>query len=177
MLLRLQDHPQYSQVLEWIAQGEGPATIAPKLKPTITRQTLWRFMRDKVKPAMEGPATIIKDLKAKGLLREDISPEQALGVARSVTSVALASDPIRSRILKHQETVDACIQDAKDAKDGRTVAALLGADYRGIELDARITGRLTAGDQTTINIVVPMAAQPAVEPQDFEVIDIKPAER
>ncbi len=180
MRARVEDHQQYPQMLDWIAKGADAATIARRLQPPLHRSTIWRFIQDRVKSDTRRQTDVVTTLASKGLLREGITESQVAEVAKIATvgALSLAADPIRSRLLKHQQTVDACIQDATAAKDGRTVASLIGADLRGIELDARLTGRLnTDANQITVNIVVPMSAQPVTEPQDFEVIDIKPIER
>lgn len=94
-------------------------------------------------------------------------------VMSAVTQAALltASDPLLARISKHQATADAEIASASG--DGRTVAALIGADLRGIELTARLTGRLDSGAAAvTVNLVCPAPAPVATESDDVVTIDI-----
>ncbi len=102
------------------------------------------------------------------------SPEDQITNTSNLTRAALAADPLLSRISRHQATLDAEIASATG--DARGVAALIGTDLRGIELHAKLTGRLDApAHQTNIMIVCPAGDAPAVtlEP-DAVTIDIGP---
>jgi hypothetical protein len=146
MALAVEQHPQFQQILDWIAAGKDCESIAGKLQPPLHSTTIWRYKRNKLQAAMQGPASVISDLAAKGLLRQDIQPAQALQAAVSAGAAALAADPLISRIQQHRAIVDAKISEA----GAQGAASLISADLKGLELEARLTGRLdsTAGAQS-----------------------------
>jgi hypothetical protein len=176
MALAIEQHPQYPQILDWIAQGVDNPTIAKRLQPPIDQSTIWRFRRKRLVPALQGSAAVVNDLARKGLLRDDIHPEHAMQAIRDASVQSVAADPLRSRILKHMETLDAAIQDARDDKDARGIAALISTDLKGMDLDARLSGRLDAGPKySTVTFVLmaaqggqaaPVQAQVTIEPSD-----------
>lgn len=171
--LAVEMHRQYPQILDWIAQKQSPVEISAKLKPPISRCTIWRYIRDKVKPALQGPAAVVNDLAERGLLSQEVTPNQAMQAVLSATVAGMKADPLLSRIQAHRATVDAKANGATAAG----AAALIGADLRGIELEARLTGRLDTGS-TQVNIAIvtpaaPGALGPASPESDCVTIDIQ----
>jgi hypothetical protein len=104
------------------------------------------------------------------------SPQEQVVATTTLTRAVLHSDPLLARIAEHQQTVDAAIGFACDNEDPKSVAALISTDLKGLELHARLTGRLESqqGPSVAIQIVCPAGAQqPTIRPEDGGVtIDI-----
>lgn len=104
----------------------------------------------------------------------------------AVTRVAMAtaSDPFLLAAAKQQDRRARWMRDIEDAgdytdagPDFATLAKLDRNDQTGLELHARLAGRLDAPalNQTNIMIVMPAGEQPAVRAEDDAVvIDIRP---
>lgn len=103
------------------------------------------------------------------------TPQEQVVATTSLTRAALHSDPLLSRIAEHQQTIDAAIGFACNNEDPKSVAALVSTDLKGLELHARLTGRLdsTPQNQVNIQIVCPVSpGAPAVEQEAVTTIDI-----
>ena len=84
------------------------------------------------------------------------TPEDQLAIPANLTRAALAADPILSRIAAHQERVDRSLQSAESKEDARGVASLVSTDLKGLELQARHTGRFDAPQAVApIQVVIP----------------------
>ena len=174
-------HPQYSRIIQAMAERVPDSQIAKAqwLKPPIDRTTLWRFRKTKLEAKLQqaalGPATVAATLQAKGLLANTDQVNEAVNAVVAATVARLGADPYLARIARHQQTIDDSLQDARADKDGRTVAALIGTDLKGLELDARLTGRLETV-ATTTNIYVVQNAIALPPAPERPVIDVKAEE-
>jgi hypothetical protein len=91
-------------------------------------------------------------------------------------------EPYIARVRKHQATIDAEMERVSSGEkpDPRGIAALVSADLKGIELDARLTGALDtarpAGPDVNLAIMVQIPRATAPEPpRDVMTIDVEPA--
>jgi len=97
-------------------------------------------------------------------------PVQAKEVNRALATI----EPLRQRIESHRRVVDSKLQDT----DAKGAAALISADLRGIELEAKLTGALEGqrlGSVTFQNVIL-MPKNPDIEEADAcgAVVDSKP---
>lgn len=98
-----------------------------------------------------------KDVDHTGSVDQDAAIDQAMAVAQEALRAAPIIDPYLARTAQHRQTIDRSLADAVADKDGKTVAALIGVDLKGLELDARLTNRLDnrpAGPDLTIQLMV-----------------------
>lgn len=95
-MVRIERHPQYKQILKWIAEGEDAASISRKLKPPVSRVSVWRFIRNRVKSATDAPQAVVDALKEKGYLPEDIPQAELDEAVIKATTTAIAAAPMLS---------------------------------------------------------------------------------
>ncbi len=163
----ISSHPQSQKIIEAIVSRQPYRDIEKWTNPPVTRGSLSRFARDiqaKTRDAIGTANTALAQYDAQ-------LPDS---VTNSVTHAALvaASDPFYARIQKHQVTLDREI--GTSTGDARGIAALISTDLKGLELHARLAGRLDAPAPTTnILIVCPAGTQPAqVQPDDTDIVTI-----
>jgi hypothetical protein len=176
-LSSIESHPQRQKIIEAILAGSTLRQITAWANPPVSTASICRFKRNalaKVQDSLSAANLAIANRDT------DLPPDSTIvkqDVSLAVTRAALtaAADPFIARIQKHQATLDAAITDAAADKDARGIASLVSTDLKGLELHARLAGRLdTPAQQTNIMIVCPAGApEPAVtlEP-DAVVIDI-----
>lgn len=164
----IESHPQREKIIDALVSRQPYRDIEKWAVPPVTRGSLSRFashfMRD-TRAKIDAAKTAITNSGKE--LGDDVTA--------SVTKAALAvaTDPFLARIAKHQARADAAL-DAADG-DARGTAALLGADYRGLELAARLTGRLSAGaGDIVVQVVCPAVGTQAEPADDVVTIDITP---
>ena len=193
MKAALPDHPQFLQVLDWIAQGEDASTIAPKLQPPLHRSTIWRYIRDKAKPALQGPTAVVKDLADKGLLREDITLKQATRAIATATERDLTVSPFRTRLESlwnraenSLERAERAVRVVKDSdgqecvvgEDLRPIAPILAQAHKNLEMLGNATGELSAGSGPAIAVQIVMPSGTGAPAGDLEyqgaTIDLTP---
>jgi hypothetical protein len=171
-------HPMREQIDTELLAGKTPADIARSswLNPKLSRQAIWGYWVDHVKPRLGANTSILKALQDNGLLSEAANVERVGKELERVTGAALLADPYRARIAQHQATADRAMVTAEANGDGRTVAALISTDLKGLELDARLTGRLDTSASPSVSIIIQVpqaqAATVAQQAADGEIIDI-----
>jgi len=87
--------------------------------------------------------------------------------------VSLAT-PLIERIEKHHATLDASIADATGNRDHKATAGLIGADLKGIEIQAKLAsigGYAPVEQQAGTQILVLMPQQAALAQSEPETID------
>lgn len=146
----VESHPQKQEIIDALLSGSTLRAIAVTLDPPVSVMALCRYRKSIVRPALRRAAAVAKvqklsDANGKTMERHGITAVSDDVAPALVQEASLAlkhaemTDPYLARIAKHQATIDAAIA---EADDGKTIAALVGVDYKGIELDARLTGRL-----------------------------------
>lgn len=176
MALAVDNHPQRQQIIDRLLAGEGCRKIATSVIPPLSHTAVYNYRNCKLSPALNGAVGLAKSLQS---LQHGMTPSaesqqrEVMQVASQVASLAMAADPLLSRIGRRQEQIDNAIA---QASDGKEVAALVNADYRGIELHAKLTGRLESAQNVTNIMVVCSAGQaPPAEPEyEGETIDLRP---
>jgi hypothetical protein len=168
MALAIEGHPEHRKIIDAILAGKPVRVIAASVTPPVSYMAVQRYRSKVVAPALANSATLSKVLTAQGFNAvETLSTPNVTDVTRA----ALQADPILQRIAAHRQTVDSKIIEAQPAG----AAALISADLRGLELEARLTGRLDSAAPTTqINIVGPITIDQRHLPADYsgEVIDL-----
>jgi hypothetical protein len=183
MALAVETHPQRQDILNWLDAGEDAAAIARKLRPKLHSTTIWRYQRKERSRALDAakiPSSVVSALEQRGLLKDGAEVSQIAQVIANAAETQLAADPYLARIAEHRKTIDASLKDASTAKDGRTVAALVGVDLKGLELDARLTNRLdsaAAGNQTIVIVTPAVSIQAQPSGPEPMVIDVTPSGR
>jgi hypothetical protein len=172
----IERHQQRALIDSMLVEKRPLREIGRSVTPPVSAMALHRYNEKHIKPTLEGVATLSKALQS---LAEGSVMDPALLDSKSVTQAALAADPLLARIARHQATIDGSILDAQADKDGRAIASLIGTDLKGLELHARLTGRLESqqGPSVAIQIVCPAGAQqPTIKAEDGGVtIDIGPS--
>ena len=90
-----------------------------------------------------------------------VSPET---LPRAVISAA----PLVSRIAEHQKAADTLLASAVGKQDARGAAAVISADLKGLELQARLTGLLDSGTHVHVNQLA-VIMSPKDEPEVIEI--------
>lgn len=144
----LESHPQRQKIVEAIVAETPYRLVSAWTNPKVSPAAISRFAsRIKSRTA----DTIHQAKVAIANIDKGVTPELEQAVTRA--ALTAAADPFVARILKHQATVDAEIGTA--AGDARGIAALVSTDLKGLELHARLTGRLeTRSDAPTTNLHV-----------------------
>ena len=146
MPLVVEGHPQVQKVLDGLLAGVPYHKIGQSVTPPLTAMAIMRYKKRFLEPTLKGAGELVRSLQS---IANGERPEKELDPV-AVTRAALAADPYLSRIARHHETIDNSLAAATKKKDGKAVAALVGVDLKGLELDARLTGRLetSAGSVT-----------------------------
>lgn len=158
----VESHPQRKAIVEMLLSGVPLRKIARNVTPELSPMALHRYKRAVLVPAAQ---------------KITLADQANTASVRSVTGVA-AVQPHLARIAQRQADLDAVAGAAVAEGDGRTVAAIATADYKGIELAMRATGLLDApaAPQVNISIVCPAAGGTVpADPADVLTIDIAPA--
>lgn len=149
----IESHPQRAEIIAALAAEQPYREIAKWSKPTVTIGTLSRF-KSRTLQNLFANVSKANEAIANGMTR----PEDVQSVTRAAMHVAI--DPFCSRISQHAATIDNAIDDAKTLRegrmDGRTIASLISTDLKGLELKARLEGRLD--NVTVLNTVVVLPA-------------------
>lgn len=146
----VENHPQRKYIIDALLCGRPLRQIAGTLQPSVSIMALQRYKAKIVKPALSNAVIVAKvsgklPPNGKTIESPDLTEDEGAVVLRTATNVlrnAPITDPYLARIQEHQRTIDAAIGFACDNEDPRSVAALVATDLKGIELDARLTGRL-----------------------------------
>ena len=171
----VESHPQRKYIIEALTNGVPLRKLAATLDPPIYFTSLQRYKLAMVKPALRNAHALAQVLaKSKTISDEDLQQITATTAAQAIQAQPVIQ-PYLARIAKHQETIDSAIVNAQADQDGRTAAALIATDLKGMELHARLNHCLDApaGPAIAIQIVVPTAAQVRTGPaDDGDVVDI-----
>jgi hypothetical protein len=160
-LSAVERHPQYERILKAMTANQTDQQIAAWVNPRLDRTTLWRFRKNKLQPMLQqraqGPAMVAQALQDAGIIRDAEEMHVATKAVMAATAASAAADPLLARIMEHQRTLDAAIGFACDHEDPKSVAACVATDLKGLELHARLTGRLESqqGPSVAIQIVCP----------------------
>lgn len=189
MALTVENHPQRKYIIDALLNGRPVRAIAATLDPALHYTSLQRYKKRHVRPAIAKAVAVAKlsgqvYTNTKTIKTNDVETvsEDVAGVVLDEATQALQTAPIvqpyLARIRQHQATIDGAIEDAKKDKDGRTVAALVTTDLKGIELDARLTGALDttrpSGPDVNIALMVQIPrAVPAPEPRQLGPGDVE----
>lgn len=164
---QVESHIQRQRIIEAIASNRPLTEIAAWTDPPLSRAILNRF---------KSRAIAIHDENfraAKRAIATQCSDQPSnSNQAIQKMALALAIDPFTQRCVQHQETIDAALVKAKAGEGRDTIATLIGVDLRGLELYAKLAGRLDAGTHIQVSVVVPGTASTPAEPEGM-VIDIK----
>jgi len=132
----IEKHPQKSEIIKMLLGGMSSRKIAASVSPPLDFHVVQRFNRSVVRPAA-----------SKVAIAQSVASKAVQGIADV--------SPHLARIAQRQADIDETIGAAKTDGDGRTVAALVTADLKGIELAMRATGLLdTAAHAPGVDITV-----------------------
>ena len=149
-------HPQKAEIIQMLLSGMSSRKIAASVSPPLDFHAIQRFNRSVVRPSA-----------IKVTLAEKALSQQVQGVA--------AVQPHLARIAQRQADLDAVAGAAVQAGDGRTVAAIATADYKGIELAMRATGLLDGpGTVNVTNTLYVVTGLPGSVDTAEPAIDIAP---
>lgn len=175
----IEGHPQRHKIIEALLAGQTLKQIAAWTEPAVSTAAICRWRRNAIAPANQALSAIAPNNDIHAI------PTAAHVDHQAVTRVALlnAADPFLTAVA-HQTTRRARwmrdIEDAGDYSDNgpdyKTLAVLDRNDQSGLELHARLAGRLDAPaqNQTNIMIVCPASHTEAVQEPDVVTIDIGP---
>lgn len=149
MASSIAEHPQRKKIIDAILSRQAYRDIEKWADPPVTRGSLSRFavtLRHKTRDKVSAISEVIAQNANND---KELSP----AVTRAVTEAAMLAvlDPIRERIAQHQRTIDRSLSTAEINEDGRTVASLISTDLKGLELDARLSGRLDNQQSGIVN--------------------------
>jgi 2-phospho-L-lactate guanylyltransferase (CobY/MobA/RfbA family) len=168
-------HPDRQKIIDAILAGKSLDFIAASVNPPLNRFAIWRYAKNHVAPALQKSLTVAKELHRKGLVELTPDDIRELPAAQVATRASLMAEPILARVRAHQETLDDAINGAMAEGDARSIAALVGADLKGLELQGRLNGALSEGQTTitAIQIVVPADVPRLQQDRQPECIDVE----
>jgi hypothetical protein len=179
MALAVDTHPQREKIIDALMRGIGCKTIAKTVKPKISPVSIWRYQRDKLKPALARATEAGKSLVTADIPDVNGLTAQEAEIVKRETVAALDADPFIARVQKHEAVLDAAITRTGlgegEAFDPRALASLIGADVKRTELWARLAGRLDAPQSQSHSIVVVMpqsAIPPGPSMRQIEAADV-----
>lgn len=162
-------------IIEGLLAGKSLRAVGNSVTPPVHHVVLHKYRQKHIQPTLDGANSLSNALKA---LAENSGGNSVAIDPITATRAALLADPLRARIAQHQAVVDRSLVKAESDGDGRTVAALIGTDLKGLELDARLSGRLDSAQTTTVHYVMAPTIQitvAGVESRNEQVtIDVQP---
>lgn len=178
----IESHPQRQKIIDALLAGSTLRQIAAWTEPKVTESAICRWRRNvtlRTNTALDSAKAAIA-LQDKGL--QHVAPNGQDLAMQSVARAALtlAVDPFVARGLAQDRRRASWMDDleqAPEAADYRTLAALDRNDLAAQEYHARLAGRLdSAATITNIQIVLPAqsGASTPTDAWDGQVIDIKP---
>ena len=178
-----------TRVLKALAEaGESPdyRGIIKRLQLKCSHMSLWRYHRDKVKPALKRNAAAIL-ASSQGMdidITQGVQPGQDVALNQDVQSVtvqALKDDPIVRAVLAKQRRLEGAILETLADKQFDAYAKLESVDLKAIEMHAKALqhpGFTNAAPQqagnTTVVVIMPTAAE--MQARRSRVIDVDKSE-
>jgi len=176
----LDSHPQKQKAIDWLLAGQSVRAVAARLHPPVSFNAVQRYKEAVVRPAARAAATISAAIgNGKSLPDNPLSPAVTTAVQSAIQAQPVA-DLYLSRIAQHRATTDRCVSQAVEDGDHRSVAALISTDLKGLELDARLTGRLDGPGATQNNYYimagsVSMTVPAQQQTEQVKVVDVEVA--
>jgi hypothetical protein len=162
--MHVERHPMFSQILEALVRGDSAYEIHKWARPKIAESTLTRYRNTKLAPAVQAqaaaPMAMAQALQARGLLPDN---EEVAEVVAATSAVLAGADPLLQRIEKHQDIMDQALKDP-EVKLGAKMD-VIRTDLKGIELFAKLTGRLDKDVKPGVKIQI-------VNPQPSSKVNI-----
>lgn len=157
----IEKHPQYSEICKRLTEGERCTVVAKSLDPPVSSETLSRFRKAKLFPALEAAAALrMKDKEAE------------------FAGAVVQSDYFLARVERKESRLEKAMELALSTFQLDTLARLDSADTRVLELRAKLEGRLeSAGKESQKVIVVMPTPDPRMIFEEPEVIDVTPERR
>lgn len=148
--LTVDAHPQRDLIIKLRAAGKPLSEISSSIQPYVSRNSLGRFFQ-----RIAIAASMKQSLSATSLIEhKEVS---AVELASALSSV----DPLRARLEKRYADIDAGIATIGDydikSHPGATLAQLVSADAKLMDLQAKIEGRY---DQATTKIAISISMGP-----------------
>lgn len=164
--------------------GESPdfRGLISKLQLKCSHHALWRYHRDKIKPAIQrSTAALVATLNDTNVhLDKGDSIDQRIAIreqAQCETRQALADDPIKSLWIAQQERLHQAIKDTHENKAYDTYAKLesvAAKNYEGHAKTIQHPGFTSAAPAqagaTTVVVIMPTAAE--MQARRSRVIDV-----
>lgn len=141
----LETHPQRLKVIAALTSGESTRSIAEWLDPKVSHNSIARYRRERIKPALAAKFGGRPSLCATDSTTKDVQHVSA------VTRQALDADLFTQRLAAKYARYDRVLQAAETKEDYRAVAALDQAETRTMHFQAELEGRLNSGN--TANVV------------------------
>jgi hypothetical protein len=164
----IDSHPQLRRIIDAALNGLNARQIADAqwLNPPLHRATIWRYIRNKIKPTLGREVQLAKTIGFNDLQQPATLSHPVADIACDATRDSLRAGPIISRIQKRYADLDAMIDKAKETENLRDASSLIKAETSLLGLDADIAGLRSGASVTTnwqINLaVMAPAAGPAV---------------
>ena len=172
----LESHPQRQRIINAILAGSSLRQIAAWAEPKVTESAICRW-KQKAAATFRNTRAEIADAVTNSLAYNDantpIAPNSEVIRAATQAALVAASDPFllaaekqakrRSRWMDEIETAG---DYSDNGPDYATLAKLDRNDQTGLELHARLAGRLDTGTHNTVNVAIVCPTQAdAPEPQ------------
>lgn len=173
----IESHPQRKKIIDALVSGTSYRDITAWTDPPVTPMALSRYKRSSV------DALLRHVTEAKSSMVNTNTGEAEIN-SEAVTRVALAtaSDPFLLAATKQMARRERWMRDIEDAgdysdsgPDFATLAKLDRNDQTGLELHARLAGRLDSGAVNQTNIMIVCGPDRQVQPEPMDdgvVIDI-----
>lgn len=175
----LESHPQRHRIIEAIAANRPLTEVSAWTDPPVSRAALNRF---KSRAIAEHNERIIAAKKAIANSDNELGRAEHGAVQRAALAVAV--DPFLQSVMRQTERRGRWMRDIEEqgevdperGPDYKTLAVLDRNDQSGLELHAKLAGRLDAGaNQVTVQVV--FGAQGPAAPAEIEfdgvTLDIK----
>lgn len=171
-------HPQKAHIIQELLKGTNLRKLATTLVPPVAFQSLSNYRIRYLRPLIMSPRALPRILgkDVPQSLLSSITPQMIETLERDKATTPLV-ERYMARIEKHQQTTD---KHVLKAKDGKTVASLITADLKGIELHARVAGVLDTrpvdNRQINFTLALPRCDSQVEETTDRDIpsIDVTP---
>ena len=174
----VQNHPQRQQIIELLARGVPPRTIAATVSPTVSFSAIQRFKRASLPPQPIAKPINISEIRetTQALEAGTIPPPEATPTLRGLVDKLSAR---QERALDRAENAVRVVDTDDGLKpvgeDLKILAPMFKARIDSLRLLGELTGELnqanSASPNITINIVAQSAPAPAAasQPYDLEI--------
>ena len=156
----VEKHPQRQQIIDAILAGESLRAIGARVVPHLHHTSIARFKLQLLKPAIHSLRGVSPERNRMKSLALSAGINGDAGEQASLAQDAVRQE-IHNSVSKLDERLEAWIADAEKANEGKPLHPALSAHTRNVlsslELRAKLSGLLTDGTVTTINVAMVQA--------------------